>query len=56
MPMRVDSSALPRAATRTDPFASLNEQQRSAVEHGLHGAAPHPIPGPLLVIAGAGSG
>ena len=39
-----------------DPFASLNDQQRSAVEHGLVEGAPITIPGPLLVIAGAGSG
>ena len=41
------------APSRTDPFALLNEQQRSAVEHGLGHAG---LPGPLLVIAGAGSG
>ncbi|MEP6873834.1 MAG: UvrD-helicase domain-containing protein, partial [Burkholderiales bacterium] len=35
------------ADSRSDPFASLNEAQRAAVEHGG---------GPLLVIAGAGSG
>ena len=42
---------MPRPAP-TDPFASLNEQQRAAVEHGS-GAAPAEA---LLVIAGAGSG
>ncbi|HEV7915605.1 MAG TPA: ATP-dependent helicase, partial [Albitalea sp.] len=42
------------AAGRHDPFASLNAQQREAVEHGL---VPDPKQaGPLLVIAGAGSG
>ena len=39
-----------------DPFASLNDQQRSAVEHGLVDGEPITIPGPMLVIAGAGSG
>ena len=43
-----------------DPFAELNEAQRSAVEHGFEaGAGRHALahpPGPLLVIAGAGSG
>jgi len=43
-------SALP--APRPDPLAFLNDAQRDAVAHG-EGAAPH---GPLLVIAGAGSG
>ena len=35
-----------------DPFANLNEAQRAAVEHGSGSEAS----GPLLVIAGAGSG
>ena len=34
-----------------DPFAQLNDAQRAAVEHGITGDS-----GPLLVIAGAGSG
>ena len=37
-----------------DPFATLNPQQRAAVEHGLD--APRGVAEPLLVIAGAGSG
>ena len=41
-------------SARPDPFASLNDQQRSAVEHGLDGDPKQA--GPLLVIAGAGSG
>jgi DNA helicase-2/ATP-dependent DNA helicase PcrA len=45
-------SALAVAAAPSDPFASLNPAQREAVLHG-DGAA---VPGPLLVIAGAGSG
>lgn len=44
------------AAARPDPFALLNAQQRAAVEHGIAAGAPLAIPGPLLVIAGAGSG
>ncbi|HZT54654.1 MAG TPA: ATP-dependent helicase, partial [Burkholderiaceae bacterium] len=43
-------------AARHDPFASLNDQQRSAVEHGLVEGQPIAVPGPMLVIAGAGSG
>lgn len=35
-----------------DPFASLNAQQREAVEHDIGAAEPRP----LLVVAGAGSG
>ena len=38
--------------SRPDPFATLNDEQREAVEHGLGDADP----GPLLVIAGAGTG
>ncbi len=48
--------ALPAApALRPDPFASLNDQQRAAVEHGSNDADPARS-APLLVIAGAGSG
>jgi DNA helicase II / ATP-dependent DNA helicase PcrA len=43
-----------RMAQQHDPFASLNDAQREAVEHGLTGDAG--LAGPLLVIAGAGSG
>ena len=45
---------MPTATTipRLDPFATLNAEQRAAVEHGL-GAVPA---APLLVIAGAGTG
>ena len=39
-------------ASRPDPFATLNDEQRAAVEHGLPGQPG----GPLLVIAGAGTG
>ncbi|RYE96405.1 MAG: ATP-dependent helicase, partial [Oxalobacteraceae bacterium] len=35
-----------------DPFASLNPEQRAAVEHDIGSEAPRP----LLVVAGAGSG
>jgi len=40
------------AAIAADAFATLNDDQRAAVEHGLES----PACGPLLVIAGAGSG
>lgn len=40
------------ATSPTDPFASLNDEQRAAVEHGSGAAAAEA----LLVIAGAGSG
>jgi DNA helicase II / ATP-dependent DNA helicase PcrA len=46
----------PRTDSRPDPFAALNEAQRSAVEHGLVGGSLPAVPGPMLVIAGAGSG
>jgi DNA helicase II / ATP-dependent DNA helicase PcrA len=36
-------------------LATLNEQQRNAVEHGVAGTGSN-VAGPLLVIAGAGSG
>ncbi len=44
------------AAGRPDPFATLNAEQRSAVDHGLVADDPATIAGPLLIIAGAGSG
>ena len=40
--------------SRPDPFAMLNDEQRLAVEHGL--GAGGEVAGPLLVIAGAGTG
>jgi DNA helicase-2/ATP-dependent DNA helicase PcrA len=40
--------------TRTDPFESLNAEQRLAVEHGLGEESSDSRP--LLIIAGAGSG
>ncbi len=39
----------------SSPFASLNREQRLAVEHGAD-AQDRTVPGPLLIIAGAGSG
>jgi DNA helicase-2/ATP-dependent DNA helicase PcrA len=40
-----------------DPFEALNDEQRTAVEHGIDAACRGPQVGdPLLVIAGAGSG
>jgi DNA helicase-2/ATP-dependent DNA helicase PcrA len=41
-----------QAVSPADPFASLNPQQRAAVEHDIGAAEPRP----LLVVAGAGSG
>jgi len=41
-------------ARTTDPFATLNAEQRAAVEHGLGDAGADARP--LLVIAGAGTG
>jgi DNA helicase II / ATP-dependent DNA helicase PcrA len=41
------------ALIRTNPAVELNDEQRLAVEHGI--GAPRG-PGPLLVVAGAGSG
>lgn len=38
-----------------DYLASLNSEQRRAVEHGVTSRGPN-IAGPLLIIAGAGSG
>jgi len=46
--------AVPPAAAADDPFASLNPQQRAAVEHDVDAADGRTRP--LLVIAGAGSG
>jgi DNA helicase-2/ATP-dependent DNA helicase PcrA len=40
------------AQPRPDPYASLNPEQRAAVEHDVGAAEPRP----LLVVAGAGSG
>jgi len=42
------------AASRIDPFESLNAEQRLAVEHGLGEGAGDCRP--LLIVAGAGSG
>ena len=47
-------TAVPVQTAPPDPFASLNDEQRSAVDHDL-GVAPE-ARRPLLVIAGAGSG
>ena len=45
-------SAILDQPASSDPFASLNAEQRAAVEHDIGVAAPRP----LLVVAGAGSG
>jgi DNA helicase-2/ATP-dependent DNA helicase PcrA len=50
MPHATLRRAVPRAGP--DPFASLGDEQRAAVDHGLG----DPRPGPLLVVAGAGTG
>jgi DNA helicase-2/ATP-dependent DNA helicase PcrA len=47
-------SAVSAPVVSDDPFASLNEEQRAAVEHDIGAAAG--TARPLLVIAGAGSG
>ncbi len=44
------------AARNRDPFAALNAAQRTAVDHGMAELRAGDAPGPLLVIAGAGSG
>jgi DNA helicase-2/ATP-dependent DNA helicase PcrA len=38
-----------------DPLGALNSGQRAAAEYGTAGL-PHELPGPLLIIAGAGTG
>jgi DNA helicase-2/ATP-dependent DNA helicase PcrA len=50
-PGRADAPKAP-----VDYLAKLNDQQRRAVEHGVDPRAGTHIGGPLLVIAGAGSG
>ena len=50
----MDTLADPCTDPSTDPFASLNPEQRLAVEHGLGEGASETRP--LLIIAGAGSG
>ncbi len=54
VPIDVDGLAM-AAGERLNYLAELNEQQRLAVEHGAGSLAPD-ARGPLLVIAGAGSG
>lgn len=44
------------ASDAASPFDALNDEQRRAVEHGVDALAQGGSPGPLLVIAGAGSG
>ena len=49
------SKHTPYATSRMRPHLDeLNPAQRAAVEHGI--TAPASAPGPLLVIAGAGTG
>jgi len=52
--MSATTAAAPAIAP--DPFDSLNEAQREAVEHGIGTARSGSPPQPLLVVAGAGSG
>src|SRR5262245_40412733 len=47
------AAAVPAAPAPGDHLAVLNDAQRAAAEHGVGGSDPG---GPLLVIAGAGSG
>ena len=56
--MSVSLSCPPsHAPTRADPLAGLNPRQREAAAHGVDAGSGVPVPaGPLLVIAGAGSG
>jgi DNA helicase-2/ATP-dependent DNA helicase PcrA len=50
-----DQSLLDKAAPIADHLATLNPQQRKAAEYGIKLGKTSDI-GPLLVIAGAGSG
>jgi DNA helicase-2/ATP-dependent DNA helicase PcrA len=50
------SAAAAAVPTTDDPFASLNPEQRAAVEHDIGAPARGVPPRPLLVVAGAGSG
>jgi DNA helicase-2/ATP-dependent DNA helicase PcrA len=48
----MSATAAANPTTPADPFASLNPEQRAAVEHDMDA----PVVRPLLVVAGAGSG
>ena len=50
-----DQSLLDKAALIADHLAGLNPKQREAVEYGIRPGKTRDI-GPLLVIAGAGTG
>jgi DNA helicase-2/ATP-dependent DNA helicase PcrA len=52
-PLKPHQRARPAKAAAADVFADLNARQREAVEHGLEAGSSQ---GPMLVIAGAGSG
>ena len=55
--MAYRAGIMSEAVSRTrDPFAHLNAAQRAAVDHGMDALRAGAAPGPLLVIAGAGSG